>query len=140
MSGGKGRVRMNREHRRRFVQGWIAANLTMMAALVPAKAQDFYAGKTIEILVGSAAGGGFDIYARALARHWGRFIPGNPTIVVRNMPGAGGARSAAYVSAVAPKDGTVLAAPMPGAIVGPLLDENPPTGFDPVRLQYPGTA
>ena len=90
--------------------------------------------------MGSAAGGGFDIYSRALARHWGKFIPGHPTIVVRNMPGAGGARSAAYVSTVAPKDGTVLAAPMPGAIVGPLLDDNSQTGFDPAKLQYLGTA
>jgi tripartite-type tricarboxylate transporter receptor subunit TctC len=131
---------MNRERRRRHVQVWIATNLLVMAAVVPAKAEDFYAGKTIEILVGSAAGGGFDIYARALARHWGRFIPGNPTIVVRNMPGAGGARSAAYVSSVAPKDGTVLAAPMPGAIVGPLLDDSAQAGFDPAKLQYLGTA
>ena len=117
-----------------------AAALVNTAAIAPVQSADYYAGKTIEILVGSAAGGGFDIYSRALARHWGRLIPGNPTIVVRNMPGAGGARSAVYVSSVAPKDGTVLAAPMPGAIVGPLLDEKPETGFDPVRLQYLGTA
>jgi tripartite-type tricarboxylate transporter receptor subunit TctC len=117
-----------------------AAGLVTAAAIAPARTADFYAGKTIEILVGSAAGGGYDIYARAVARHWGRFIPGHPTIVARNMPGAGGARSAVYVSAVAPKDGTVLAAPMPGAIVGPLLDEKPETGFDPARLQYLGTA
>ena len=90
--------------------------------------------------MGSAAGGGFDIYARALARHWGKFIAGHPTIVVRNMPGAGGARSAAYVSTVAPKDGTVLAAPMPGAIVAPLLEDNSQAGFDPAKLQYIGTA
>src|SRR5947208_483878 len=140
MSEGKGRVHMNRAHRRQYVQVLIAIELLVVAAVVPAKAQDFYAGKTIEILVGSAAGGGFDIYARALARHWGRFIPGNPTIVVRNMPGAGGARSAVYVSSVAPKDGTVLAAPMPGAIVGPLLEDNPQGGFDPAKLQYLGTA
>jgi tripartite-type tricarboxylate transporter receptor subunit TctC len=132
---------MNHERRRRQVLTTIAAvSLLGAAAIVQARAEDFYAGKTIEILVGSAAGGGFDIYSRALARHWGRLIPGNPAIVVRNMPGAGGARSAAYVSSVAPKDGTVLAAPMPGAIVGPLLDEKPETGFDPVRLQYLGTA
>src|SRR5215475_8748115 len=109
-------------------------------ASASAQSADYYTGKTVEILVGSAAGGGYDIYSRALARHWGRLIPGHPTIVVRNMPGAGGARSAVYVGSVAPKDGTVLAAPMPGAIVGPLLDEKPETGFDPVKLQYLGTA
>src|SRR5437899_910539 len=136
----KRRARMNRERRRRHFLIWVVIKLVAMAALVPAQAEDFYSGKTIEILVGSAAGGGFDIYARALGRHWGRFIPGNPTIVVRNMPGAGGARSAAYLSSVAPKDGTVLAAPMPGAIVGPLLEDNSQAGFDPAKLQYLGTA
>lgn len=117
-----------------------AVALVNAVAIAPVQSADYYAGKTIEILVGSAAGGGYDIYSRALARHWGQAIPGHPTIVVRNMPGAGGARSAVYVSSVAPKDGTVLAAPMPGAIVGPLLDEKPETGFDPVKLQYLGTA
>jgi tripartite-type tricarboxylate transporter receptor subunit TctC len=132
---------MNRPCQRRWLSTEIAAAALLMTAVTaPAEADDFYSGKTVEILVGSAAGGGFDIYARALARHWGRFIPGNPTIVVRNMPGAGGARSAVYVSSVAPKDGTVLAAPMPGAIVGPLLEDNPQGGFDPAKLQYLGTA
>ena len=132
---------MNHERlRRQLLTMIVTAALLGAAAMAPAGAADFYAGKTIEILVGSAAGGGFDIYARALARHWGKHIPGHPTIVVRNMPGAGGARSAAYVSTVAPKDGTVLAAPMPGAIVGPLLDDKPEAGFDPAKLQYIGTA
>jgi tripartite-type tricarboxylate transporter receptor subunit TctC len=132
---------MNRDWRwTRLLMKAATAAILSVAAVAPARTADFYGGKTVEILVGSAAGGGFDIYARALARHWSKFIPGHPAIVVRNMPGAGGARSAAYVSSVAPKDGTVLAAPMPGAIVGPLLDEHPPTGFDPVRLQYLGTA
>ena len=132
---------MNRKRRQRQLLTMIvAATLMGVAATAPAVAADFYAGKNIEILVGSAAGGGFDIYARALARHWSKFIAGHPTIVVRNMPGAGGARSAAYVSTVAPKDGTVLAAPMPGAIVAPLLEDNSQAGFDPAKLQYLGTA
>src|SRR6476646_8259636 len=117
-----------------------ATGLVSVVAAAPVRSADFYTGKTVEILVGSAAGGGFDIYARALARHWGKFIPGHPTIVVRNMPGAGGARSATYVSSVAPKDGTVRAAPMPGAIGGPLLREKAETRFEPGRLQYLGTA
>src|SRR3954453_21383988 len=125
---------MNHASRRRqLFKGITAAALLGAAATAPAAAADFYAGKTIEILVGSAAGGGFDIYARALARHWGKFIPGHPAIVVRNMPGAGGARSAAYVSTVAPKDGTVLGARRPGAIGGPLLDDKAETDFDPAK-------
>jgi tripartite-type tricarboxylate transporter receptor subunit TctC len=132
---------MNRKRQQRqLLTMTVAATLMGVAATAPAVAADFYAGKNIEILVGSAAGGGFDIYARALARHWSKFIAGHPTIVVRNMPGAGGARSAAYVSTVAPKDGTVLAAPMPGAIVAPLLEDNSQAGFDPAKLQYIGTA
>jgi tripartite-type tricarboxylate transporter receptor subunit TctC len=61
-------------------------------ALDPARssAQEFYKGKTLRIIVGYAAGGGFDLYSRAISRHIARHIPGNPTAVVDNMPGAGG--------------------------------------------------
>src|SRR5438128_360053 len=75
----------------------------------PALTADYYAGKTIEFVVGSDAGGGYDIYARTLARHLNRHIPGNPTVVVKNMPGAGSTRAGIYVSTVAPKDGTSMA-------------------------------
>ena len=57
-------------------------------------AADFYAGKTINLIVGTDVGGGFSIYGRLMARHLGRFIPGNPTLVMRNMPGAGGSTAA----------------------------------------------
>jgi len=104
-----------------------------------ARAADFYAGKTIEILVGGPAGGGFDIYARAIAPHWSKFIPGNPTFIIKNMPGGGGSRAAAFVSSAAKTDGTVLAAPSPGAILAPLLDDNAPVDFDPRQVIYLGT-
>ena len=87
----------------------------------PAAAQD-YAGKTLELIVGGGPGGGYAIYARTLARHLGRHIPGNPAIVVKNMPGASSNKAAQYLSAIAPKDGTSMGAIMPGAIMGPLLD------------------
>jgi hypothetical protein len=74
------------------------------------EAEDFYKGKTISIIVGFAAGGGYDTYARLLSRHLGRYIPGNPQIIVQNMVGAGSVRAANYVYASAPKDGTVIAA------------------------------
>jgi tripartite-type tricarboxylate transporter receptor subunit TctC len=74
----------------------------------PAVAQDFYRGKTISILVGFSPGGGFDINARVLARHLGRHIPGNPNVVVQNMPGAGSITAVHYLDLTAPKDGTVL--------------------------------
>ena len=90
--------------------------------------------------MGSAAGGGFDIYARALARHWGKFIPGIRPLscATCRVPAAPAPRPMS--ASVAPKDGTVLAAPMPGAIVGPLLEDNSQAGFDPAKLQYLGTA
>jgi tripartite-type tricarboxylate transporter receptor subunit TctC len=106
----------------------------------PAPAQDFYAGKTVELLVGAPPGGGYDIYARAIARHMTRYIPGNPTIIVKNMPGAGSAKAAQFISAMAPKDGTVFAGVMPGAIMGPLLDEKSEKVFDPTKVIYIGTA
>jgi len=112
------------------------------AALItgPAAAADYYAGKTIELVVGGDAGGGYDIYARAVARHLAGHIPGNPTIVVKNMPGAGSTRAGIYISSVAPKDGTSIGAMMPGAIIGPLLDDKPNLQFDPTKVLYVGTA
>src|SRR5215471_11365533 len=102
-----------------------AAATSSVLAAAPAMAADYYAGKTIELVVGGDAGGGYDIYARTLARHLTRQIPGNPTIVVKNMPGAGSTRAGIYISTVAPKDGTSIGAMMPGAIIGPLLDDKP---------------
>jgi tripartite-type tricarboxylate transporter receptor subunit TctC len=109
-------------------------------AAMPAEAADYYAGKTIEFIVGGDAGGGYDIYARAVARHLARHIPGNPTVVVKNMPGAGSTRAGIYISTVAPKDGVSLGALMPGAIMGPLLEDKPMTQFDPTKVHYIGTA
>jgi tripartite-type tricarboxylate transporter receptor subunit TctC len=109
-------------------------------AVAPASAAEFYAGKTIDLEVGADVGGGYDIYARAVARYMGRHIPGNPTIVVKNMPGAGSGRTALYISNVAPKDGTSMGALMPGAIVEPLLDEKTQSQFDPTKVIYIGTA
>ncbi len=70
--------------------------------------EDFYRGKTVRLLVGFSAGGGYDTVARLLARHLPRHIPGNPNVVVENMPGASGLIAANYMFHQAPKDGTVL--------------------------------
>ena len=109
-------------------------------AATPAPAADYYAGKSVDMIVGNYPGGGFDIYARAVARHLGRNIPGNPTIVVKNMPGAGSAKAGYQVSTIAPKDGLSIGAITPGAIIGPLLDDKPDTNFDPLKVTYLGTA
>ena len=116
----------------------IAFAATLLAT--PATAADYFAGKTIDLLVGAPPGGGYDIYARVVARHLGRNIPGQPIIVVKNMPGAGSAKAAQFVSAIAPKDGTAIAGIMPGAIMGPLLDPRAEAVWDPTKVLYIGTA
>src|SRR5439155_3236804 len=90
------------------VVAWVVA---WAAASTPAHAQsvaDFYKGRSLSMIVGFSAGSGYDVYARLLARFMGRYIPGNPTIIAQNMPGAGSLRAAQYVANVAPKDGSVI--------------------------------
>ena len=90
---------------------YLAAIFAFTAAGASAQPQpgDFYRGKTLEMYVGYTPGGGYDTYARLMARHIGDFLPGKPQIVVRNMPGGGGRVLMGFMSNVAPKDGTVLA-------------------------------
>ena len=118
----------------------ISLGLTAVAATASA-AQDFYAGKTIEFIVGGNAGGGYDVYARALARHLPRHIPGNPSIVVKNMPGGGSAKAATFVFQQGAKDGTTIAALYPGAIMEPLLGSRQGKyEYDAKQFNYLGTA
>ncbi len=115
---------------------------------LPAMAQDasqdavarFYHGKTITIDVGSSAGGGYDTYARLMARFLGRHLPGNPAIVPQNVPGAGSNLMSAYVANVAAKDGTVIGANFAGAILEPLIGAHSAGTYDPSKLNYIGSA
>jgi tripartite-type tricarboxylate transporter receptor subunit TctC len=93
------------------VQRIIVGAALLGAAAAPAAAEvaDFYKGKTVTIVVGHESGTGFDLYARVLQRHLRRHIPGNPSVVVQNMPGAGGIVAANWLHNAAPKDGTALA-------------------------------
>ena len=91
----------------------------------PVRAADFYTGKTVELIVANTVGGGYDQYGRIIARHFGRLIPGQPTLIVRNMPGAGGARAANYMATIPPRDGTVLALLTREVALAPLLAPNP---------------
>ena len=100
--------------------GW-GACLAASAARAADPVADFYSGKSIQLVIGYAPGGGYDIYARALASHMGRHIPGNPSIVVQNMPGAGSIKAANYVYNLAPKDGTAFGGFSRGAFLDPLL-------------------
>jgi tripartite-type tricarboxylate transporter receptor subunit TctC len=90
-----------------------------LLSALPAGAQDaasFYKGKTVRIVVGFAPGGGYDLYARLVARHYARHIPGSPTVVVQNMPGAASLKSVQYLTAGAPTDGTLITTFNPGLI------------------------
>src|ERR1051325_8318722 len=88
----------------------------LAATPAPVRADDFYKGKTITILVGFTTGGGYDIYARLLARFIGDHIPGNPTVIVKNQPGAGSLAAARSINVTQPKDGTVMVIFNPGLI------------------------
>ena len=105
----------------------------------PAAAADYYAGKSIEMVIGFEAGGGFDIYARTLARHIAKHIPGRPTIVPKNMLGAGSVKAAGYIYAVAPKDGTSIGAISPGAIMAPLTEPEIAKQYDSTKFEYIGS-
>src|SRR5260370_21022883 len=114
---------------------WIAACLAAAALTAqPAGAQtveEFYKGKSVTLVVGNGPGGGFDVYARLLARHIGRYVPGHPTVVVPNMPGAGSLVAANYIYNVAPRDRTtfgLIARNLP--LIG-LLGQNPNVRFAP---------
>ncbi|HLQ90420.1 MAG TPA: hypothetical protein VK148_10330 [Xanthobacteraceae bacterium] len=104
----------------RMLAGKTLATLAIcLAVSSPIAAQDaatFYKGRTVRIVVGFTPGGGYDVYARALARHFGRHIPGNPLVVVQNMPGAASLKSVQYLSAGAPTDGTLITTFNPGLI------------------------
>ena len=116
--------------------------LVFFALLGPAQADDvvdFYRGKQVQIIVGYGAGGGYDLYARLLARHFGDFIPGNPTIVIQNMPGAGSLRAAQYIQSVAARDGTVAGALDRQAPVAAVLGGNPAIKYRASDMVFLGT-
>ena len=107
--------------------------LLMLALTVPAtvaaEEDDFYRGKTITIIVPIGPGGAYDAYARMLSRHLGRQLPGNPTIIARNMPGAGGMIASNYLYNVAPQDGTTLAIII-SSFANEQLFDNPQIKYD----------
>jgi tripartite-type tricarboxylate transporter receptor subunit TctC len=109
----------------------------------PAHAADavanFYRGKTVQVLVGFAPGGGYDLYARTLARYMGRHIPGNPTMVPQNMPGAGGIKAMNYLYNVARKDGTVMGTFARGLVIEPLLGHTQGIQFEATKYSWIGS-
>jgi len=129
--------------RKGFAARILAAALAAVAIALPAKlaaqgAQPFYRGKQVTMLIASGAGGGYDAYARALARHMGRHIPGNPAIVPKNTPGAGGLIAANTLYNNTAPDGLTFAALTNGAAMDPLFRE-PAARFDGQKFTWIGS-
>lgn len=115
------------------------AGLGLAAGLAasPVLAQDFYAGKTVNLYIGFGAGGGYDLYSRLIARNIGDHIPGKPNVVPNNMPGAGGLKVVSYMANVAPKDGTALAMASDGVALEQMLAAKAPD-YDAGKLEWIG--
>ena len=101
---------------------------------------DFYKGKVVNLVIGYGSGGGYDVYGRLIATHLGKYIPGNPTVIVQNMPGAGSLRSVNYLYNTAPKDGTVIAIFARDMPLLGIIGNNPNVRFDPRKLTWLGSS
>ena len=120
------------------VWSWLRllAAAAAMGSVSPAAAQDTIT-KPVNIYVAGTAGGGIDLYARVVGRHLGRHIPGNPTVAVQTMPGAGGIRAANFLAQQAPKDGTAITTFAGGPILEPLIGARDP-GYDMSQFTWIG--
>ena len=107
----------------------VAASLLSASTAQPQSLEDFYRGKQLSMVIGYPTGGSNDIYARAVARHIGKHIPGNPSVIPRNMPGGGSLIAANHVFNIAPKDGTVL------SLIAPTIPLEERLGAPNVRLK-----
>jgi tripartite-type tricarboxylate transporter receptor subunit TctC len=112
-----------------------AALVATDAAAQPA--EQFFARKTVTITIGYTAGGSYDLYGRMVARHLGKHIPGQPTLIAQNMPGAGSLKAANYLYEVAPKDGTALGIVVESAALEQAL-ANPGVQYDAAKFTYVG--
>jgi tripartite-type tricarboxylate transporter receptor subunit TctC len=116
----------------------VSTALAMTSAAAHAESTGSFAGKTVQVIIGYGPGGGFDQWGRTLARHIGEHLPGNPTVIAENMPGAGSYLAASYIYSVAPKDGSVIAIIDPTAILGPLTGAKA-AHFDATKMSWLGT-
>ncbi len=130
---------LERNTRRRFHPAFLAATLAGMVA-TGAQAdtvQDFYRGKSLNLLIGTGPGGGYDTYGRLLALHLGKHVPGNPTVVPRNAPGAAGVKVLNELYNVLPKDGSYIGITTPAAALEPLFG-NKAAQFDTMKFTWLG--
>jgi tripartite-type tricarboxylate transporter receptor subunit TctC len=112
--------------------------LVLLTATTTARTQATFAGKTVTMYIGFGPGGGYDLWARVVARHIGAHLPGNPTVVAQNLEGAGSYRAANFIYNVAPKDGTAMALIARDAVLGPLTGA-PGAQFDATKFSWLGT-
>jgi len=122
------------------VAGAMGAMGAISLGVSPALAEDFYAGKTLNVVIGAGAGGGYDRYGRTVGRFIAQHIPGNPTMVPRNMPGAGSMKAAEYMYTIAPRDGTTIAILQPGALFEPLVNTKLEIRYKPAEFEMIGNA
>jgi tripartite-type tricarboxylate transporter receptor subunit TctC len=122
---------------RAFAAGLVCTVGILAAPAAADDVADFYKGKSVSIVVGHEVATGFDVYARVLARHLGRHIPGNPSIVVQNMVGASGITSANWLYNIAPKDGTVMATFVHTVPFEPLMG-NKAAKYEPAKFTWIG--
>ena len=116
----------------------MALAMTLATVAGPAGGEEFYRGKTIRLIVPSDVGGGYDLYARTFATHFRRHVPGEPTILVQNMPGGGGLQAANWLFNIAPKDGLVIGLIQRGVPFYPFFgDQN--AKFSPTRFNWLGS-
>ena len=125
---------------RKLICAPVGAALAAVISLAPAAAQEnaFANGKALTVLIGFGPGGGYDLWGRAVARYMGKHLPGNPSGVPQNMPGAGSYAAANHIYNVAPKDGTVIGIIARDAPMGPLNGQQGPR-FDPLKISWVGT-
>lgn len=124
--------------RARLSAAVVASSMLPYVVAAPASAQGFYEGRQVNMVIGTEAGAGYDMYGRIIARHIGRFIPGKPNVIPQNMPGAGSFVAINNIYTVAPKDGTVFGIIARDAALGPLSGA-PGARFDATKLTWIGT-
>jgi tripartite-type tricarboxylate transporter receptor subunit TctC len=133
------------EHRRRLLRAMVAAgllcgtcSLLLVNGSAMAQAPVTLSGKTFTMIIGFGPGGGYDMWARMVAGHIGKHLPGNPTVISQNLPGGGSYRAASFIYNRAPKDGTAMAIIARDAALGPLTGE-PGAQFDATKFSWIGT-
>lgn len=127
-----------------FAKAAAAWFVMCLAVVSPARSDDaveaFYKGRQLNVIVGYGTGGGFDVYARIVSRHIGRFIPGSPNAIVQNMPGAGSLLAVNHLYNLAPKDGLTFAHFGRNILIVKAIGSNPNVRFDPHRLTWLGSS